>query len=361
MMKTVRISTLAVLLLPASAPAQTLTNWYENKNNPVVQSVVFSGRFHHDFVVVEADEGDHRESNVRRLRLGPRIRFLREFLFHAEGEFNPQEADPVYVRMTDLYVQWSRSGRFALTVGKQSVPFTQEGATSSKELLTIDRSNLANNLWFPQEYMPGISASGRRAPWVYRAGVYSAGEANKEFGEFNGGLFTLGVLGYDFAKRFGVKEAVLSGNYVYQQADVRNTFTRRLRHVASVNFKLEQPKWGVRTDLSVADGYVGQSNLRGFMLMPYVNVTNRLQLATRYTLVTSSDPNGVQLGTYENRVVRGRGNRFDEGYAGANYYFYGHKLKLQTGLQFADMDDRARDGGAYSGWSWTTAIRVGWP
>ena len=31
-----------------------------------------------------------------------------------------------------------------------------------------------------------------------------------------------------------------------------------------------------------------------------------------------------------------------------NYYFYGHKLKLQTGVQFADMQDRANDGGAYS-------------
>ena len=47
--------------------------------------------------------------------------------------------------------------QLALTVGKQSLPFTQEGATSSKELITIDRSNLANNIWFSQEYMPGVS------------------------------------------------------------------------------------------------------------------------------------------------------------------------------------------------------------
>jgi hypothetical protein len=45
---------------------------------------------------------------------------------------------------------------------------------------------------------------------------------------------------------------------------------------------------------------------------------------------------------------------------GANYFFYGHKLKLQSGLQYADMDDRAGDGGAYSGVSWTTGLRVGW-
>ena len=36
----------------------------------------------------------------------------------------------------------------------------------------------------------------------------------------------------------------------------------------------------------------------------------------------------------------GRGDRYQEIYLGANYYFYGHKLKLQSGAQWADMDDR---------------------
>ena len=84
--------------------------------------------------------------------------------------------------------------QFVLTVGKQSVPFTLDGATSSRDLLTIDRSNLANNIWFPQEYMPGVSLSGRRAPWVYRLGLYSSGETNREFGEFTGGTATLDCL-----------------------------------------------------------------------------------------------------------------------------------------------------------------------
>ena len=51
---------------------------------------------------------------------------------------------------------------------------------------------------------------------------------------------------------------------------------------------------------------------------------------------------------------RGTGDRYNEGYLGVNYYFYGHRLKLQSGVQFADMRDRANDGGAYSGTSWVT-------
>ena len=333
---------------------------YKDDDNRVVQQVLFTGRFQHDLATVDADEGEHRESNIRRLRIGPRITFLRRYLFHAEVELNPQERDPLYVRFTDLYVQWSRNSAVAVTVGKQSVPFTLDGATSSKELITIDRSNLANNIWFPQEYIPGVSVAGRVAPWVYRAGVYSAGAANREFGEFSGGLFALGTIGYDFATSVGVSQALLSGNYVYQQPDRDNTFTRQLEHVASVSFKLDGGRWGVNSDLSAAAGYFGQSDLWGLTVMPFVDASDKLQFVGRYTFLDSERANGVQLASYENRVVRGRGDRYDELYLGANYFFYGHKLKLQTGVQWADLQDAAGDGGAYSGVAWTTGLRTSW-
>ena len=336
------------------------TEWYVDDSNPIVQRVLFSGRFQHEFATINADDGDHDEWNVRRMRLGPRVTLFRTFTLHSEIDLNPQEAAPLYLRFTDLYLQWSRSGRLALTVGKHGVPFTMDGATSSKEVLTIDRNNLTNNIWFTNEYIPGVSVSGTLAPWTYRAGVYSAGEANRELGNFNGGAFALGVLGYDFAKSFGVNQALLTGNYVHQNPDTRNTFTQQLEHVVSVNFKLDAGRWGVRTDVSTGLGYLGQSDLWGVMAMPFANITDKLQFVGRYTFLDSKDPNGLRLATYEKRVVSDRGDRYNELYLGANYFFYGHKLKLQTGAKFADMNDRANDGGAYSGVSWTTGLRVSW-
>jgi phosphate-selective porin OprO/OprP len=288
------------------------------------------------------------------------VTLFRTFTLHVEAELNPQEMDPLYMRLTDAYLQWSRSGRFVVTAGKHSIPYTMDGATSSKELVAVDRSNLTNNIWFPQEYLPGVSVSGRTAPWTYRLGVYSAGTANKEFGEFDGGTATLAVVGYDFAKALGTREALLAANYVHQNENPNNTFTRQLQNILSVNFKLDTERWGVRSDVSTATGYLRQSDLWGVMAMPYFNVTDKLQLVGRYTFLESDDPNGVQLATYENRVVAGRGDEYNEMYVGANYYFYGHRLKLQTGVQVADMNDRADDGGAYSGVSWTSGIRVGW-
>lgn len=349
---------------PAPSPYDKVwsafTNWYDDKNNPVVQRVVFTGRFQHDLAMVDADQGDHKESNIRRVRFGPRITLFRDYLVHAEVEINPQERNPFYMRITDAYVAWQKNPKAVVTVGKQSVPFTQEGATSSKELLTLERSNLVNNIWFTQEYMPGVSVSGRVAPWNYRAGLYSSGQMNREFGRFNGGMFSMFIVGYDFGKKLGVREATLTGNYLYQHPDANNTFTRRFEHIASAHFKIEEPRWGFRGDVSKTAGYLGQQDLLAAMAMPYYNFTGKLQAVFRYTIVDSDGPNGIALNTYENRVVRGTGDRYRETYVGLNYFIYGHRLKVQTGLQFEDMKDAANDGGAFSGTSWTTGLRVGW-
>lgn len=336
------------------------SEWYRNDRNPAVQRVLFTGRFHYDWAVLDSDQGDHEEANLRRLRLGPRVTFLKTFLFHAEVELNPQERNPAYVRLTDAYIQWTKNPQVVVTVGKQAVPFTQEGATSSRELLTIDRSQIGNNIWFPQEYLPGLSLSGRRGQWNYRAGAYSAGAMNRELGEFNAGVATLGVVGYDFARTLGVREAILTGNYVYQHPDARNTFTRQLDHVGSINFRFDTGTWGLRTDVAAASGYLGQRGLTSVMVMPFYNVTPKLQAVTRYTRMDSDGPAGIRLNTYESRVVSSRGNEYNELYLGANYYFYAHRLKLQTGVQFADMNNTVTGTDVYSGTSWVTGLRVGW-
>jgi phosphate-selective porin OprO/OprP len=342
------------------------TNWYDHKENPVLQRLIFTGRWQHDLAIVDTDARTYKESNIRRVRFGPRITFFRDYLFHAELEVNPQERNPFYVRFTDLYVAWQKNPKSVIQVGKQSIPFTQEGATSSKELLTIDRSNLANNIWFTQEYMPGVSLSGRVAPWTYRAGVYSSGQRNRELGEFDGGMFTLLLVGYDFGKQLGVREATLTANYIYQKPDsdltvaqLNNLFTKKVDHTATVHFKLEQPKFGFRGDVSKTSGYSNQPDILGMMAMPYYSFTDKWQALVRYTFL-HSDPNGLIFNTYENKLLSGRGDEYRETYLGLNYFIYGHKLKIQAGLQFEDMKDAANDGGAFSGTSFTTGLRVGW-
>jgi phosphate-selective porin OprO/OprP len=333
---------------------------YVDEDNPRIQSVLLSGRFQYEYSTVHDRDLTYDEWNVRRTRLGLKARLFDQFTLHVEAGFNPEESDPFYTGLTDAYVQWSRSGPLALKAGKQSVAFTMDGSTSSKELLTIDRSNLANNMWFPQEYLPGVSASGAASNWSYHLGTYSAGERTREFGEFNGGVVAVATLGYDLSAALGVEEALLRGNYMHQNPDPQNGFTRQLQHVTSLNFAFEDGRFGVRADVSAASGHRGQSDLWGTTFMPFLDLTDELQVVARHTYLSSEEANGVRLPRYENKLTSGLGDRYNEFYAGINYYLYGHKLKLQGGVKFAGMDDRAGDGGSYSGVSGTTAFRVSW-
>jgi phosphate-selective porin OprO/OprP len=360
---------LVALLLATQAQAQTSTEkfdelWshmrlYSGDSDAVIQSVVFTGRFQYDYAYVDSGDEQHSDTDTRRWRMGFKVSFKHDLVFHAEAEYHPS-LDPVYQRLTDTYIAWNPSPAVELTVGKQGANFTMDGMTSSKELIAVDRSALTNNIWFTEEYIPGVTVTGEVGKLSYNAGYFTSGSINRGFGDSDGGEFFLGTVGHDFSERFDAKAAQLNFNYVDNEPDPANGFTRPLEQIISVNFAFEKERWGVRSDISAATGYLGQSDLSGFMVMPFYNLRNSNQLVWRYTYVDSKDPNGVRFGRYERELESGRGDRYSEIYFGVNHYWYGHKLKIQSGIQYVDMSDAANDGGAFTGWSWTTGFRISW-
>lgn len=339
-----------------------LTTLYKNKDNAFLQELSLVGREQFDWFYFDANQGQEDDWVVRRTRIGLKAKVLQNITLHTEVDLNLQDPNPLYTKLTDAYIQWAPSKAFKLTVGKQGAKFTLDGATSSTQLITIDRSQIANNFWFTEEYAPGVSVSGEIDNWIYTIGYYSSGEASPEFGEFNAGSFGLISLGYNFAGALGSDKALLRLDYVYQDPNTGNTFTRPNEQVASLNFNYEKGRFGLGTDIDVAQGYGSQSDLFGFQLLPslYLNESKNLQVAFRYTYINSDGDNGIRLARYENRIVSGRGDNYNEFYAGLNWYLYGHKLKLQTGVQHATMEDGANDGGEYDGWGVTTGLRISW-
>ena len=265
-MRRLALALLSTLTLASSAPALAAeeaksgydriwswANLYTGDEDSAFQSVDLSGRLQLDFAYVDSGDDDHGEFNVRRFRFGLKTVFLEDFTFHIEGEFNPQEADPVYTRLTDTYLAWGPSKAVKLTLGKHSAGFTLDGMTSSKSLLTIDRSALTNNIWFTDEYIPGFSISGETEHILYHVGIFSSGAEDPEFGDFSGGEFVLVTLGHDFASAMGAEEALLRLNFVDNEPDPDNTFTRPLERIGSLNFSYETESWGIRADVSAAN------------------------------------------------------------------------------------------------------------
>jgi phosphate-selective porin OprO and OprP len=333
---------------------------YKNPEADFLNEFRLVGRFQLDQYNVDSNFGHDSDWIIRRFRLGAKAILFKKLTAHVEVDLDFQNDDPAYRRLTDAYLAWEIDPALTIKVGKQGVPFTLDGATSSTRLITIDRNNLSNNLWFPAEYLPGVSLSGKAGQWVYHTGVYSSGSETPEFGNLDAGVMWLGSLGYDFGKQLGVKQALLRADYVYNQPDPGNTFTRSLENVGALVFLLDNKKWGFGADVAYGTGYGGQGDIWGFNVMPWYNITDNLQVVARYTYLNSDDNNSIRFSRYESFQTSGRGDEYSEIYGGLNYYICGHKLKLQTGVAYTTMHDRAGERGDYAGWSWTTGLRVSW-
>ena len=147
----------------------------DNDEARVLQGLELTGRLQGDAAYFSSDDqGDFDDFVWRRFRLGGKATLFHDFLIHAEADINLNESDTreMYNRLTDAYVAWSRSKALKLKVGKQSAGFTLDGATSSKKLLTLERSIVAGNLWFPTEYFAGVSGSGTVDGWAYKLGGF---------------------------------------------------------------------------------------------------------------------------------------------------------------------------------------------
>jgi phosphate-selective porin OprO/OprP len=356
-----------VLLGPALALAEepfdaiwAHADLYENPGNPVIQGLELSGRAQGEWAWVDADQGDFDDTLWRRFRFGFKADIARAFVVHVEGDFDFNEKlESSYERLTDAYLRWQAGDRWTVKALKQSAGFTLDGYTSSKYLLTPERNNLTNNLWFTAEYFTGATVAGDCAEgWTCKAGVFSS-EGSPEISTLDAGYFTYLSAGYDLGPRFGQEKLLLQGFYIYNDED-EDANTRKFTHVLSLMAQWEQGPWGLWADLTAGDGYDSQSDLFGAVAMPFYNFTPRQQLVGRLTWLKSEDDNGVRLNRYERDVVSGRGDEYREAFLGFNWFFYGHKLKWQTGLQYAEMDDSDTGDGDYEGWGLTTALRISW-
>lgn len=350
---------------PADAAAGSASIWDGSvlippRETGLLRGLALTGRLHYDYVNLESNFDDEEFSEIRRLRSGFRAALPDGWELKSELELDANEADPLYDGLTEVSLAWRPADTLTFKIGKQPAFFTLEGATSSNELITMERSNLANNLWFPQLFIPGASVETKSHGGVFFAGLFSSGGASPEFGDFDGSGFALLKAERDLADHLGGEEAVVGLHAVFQDPDPDNTFTRPHGQVYSLNFRYREKPWRFQSDLAHSQGYGGQSDLTGLVLMPAYDLNESWQLVARATLLGSDGPGGLRLARYENRITDERGERFEEFYLGLNRYFNGHKLKWQTGVSYAKLHDLVPSGGDYEGWTCSSGIRLSW-
>lgn len=339
-----------------------IANLYENEEGDYLK---LSGRLQYDSAWVDSDQGDYDETDWRRFRFGVSGK-EGDFKYALEADLKLNEDfGDVYNRLTDANVTWLANDNMSIKVLKQSTGFTLDGRTSSKKLLTLQRNNLTNNLWFTKEYFTGVSVTNKLANGVKtKAGIFSS-DGSDEISISDGSYFALLSTSKTFSNSQYWDDAQIVFDYVYNDVDAEggaNNFSQ----ILSASTKFTKNNWTLQSDISWGEGdFVDvdgfeQSNLFGVVIMPSYNLTEEVELVARYTYIESSEDNGIILGRYDNDVVEGRGDRYRETYVGVNWYLNDHKLKLQAGIQYAQMDDNANDGGEYDGWNFTVGFRSYW-
>ena len=360
----VLVSSLVLLSNPSFSQEQAnqdslwdIMKFYENEEGDYLKG---TGRLQLDAIWLDSNQsGEYSDVYWRRARFGFEGKYKGVTgVLEADIDLNGS-LDDSFKRITNANLSWYLDSGAKVKVLKQKVPFMLGGKTSSKKLLTTERSNLTNNLWFVNSYFNGISIEDTLDNnWHYFAGVYSSDESTgislKE-----GSFFGLYSIGHTFSANQYWDNAVFSLDTVINDTSP-DANTEDFSQVSSFSAKFHRGQWGLWTDIAYGNGQLGQSDLWGYEIMPFYSQSDKLQWVARYTYMNSQDENGIRLGRNDSRIESGRGDQYREIYAGLNWYLNNHKLKLQFGLQYANMDDQADDGGEFNGWGFTTGFRLYW-
>ena len=115
----------------------------------------------------------------------------------------------------------------------------------------MERGKIATNIWFGQEYFPGVSVSGSNGEWDYFAGVYSSDNAPEFADAFDYGKFGIVSLGRDWAESFGYDKALIRFDVMLQDDDEMKY--KDWDGAYSLVSKWQKGKFNLWTDLSFAD------------------------------------------------------------------------------------------------------------
>jgi phosphate-selective porin OprO/OprP len=347
---------------------------YKNARNPLLEELAIQGQLQTQYAHGTNGDGSYGsekmpESNrwgdteVRRFRLGLKaLMFNNQLKFHSLLDIDPDFSPRVYQRIAEMYFTYAPSNAFNLSVGKTELKFTREQEISSREILPFERSQLVNMFYGGELSGAWVNGKDIAGGWLYELGAYS-NERVDEFPHFHGGTMILAKTGYNYTKGSGFDYAQAEFHYLHNTepgyvADPKGLASPLFTDCVALSNELTKGRCGLATECFWGAGQ-DRPNVGGISAMPSYFLTEKLQLVTTFQFAASSGDNGICLPTrYELQVPGGKnmnGDTYFAGYAGLNYYFYGHKLKVMSGVKYSSLSGGNED---FSGWTWLAGFRT---
>jgi len=339
----------------------SLGTLYKNDENPFLQEFKLRGRYHGQYHWLDSDQGNEDGWEDRRSRLGFDAKLFDKKIEVRLDAQSSDQFDPFYNGLVDAYIKWKPSEKFGLTVGRQKA---QIGAFDflqpSTHYATFERSQIFNQLRVDRA--TGAVAEGNAGKFTYQAGIYS-NDIDLEFGQFDAGLAYGAGVGYDLKHALDLEKADWRLDYLRSEIESASTVLNRYEQVLSSTLWLKEGRWSFATEAFAGTGGSGKdADVIGFLIQPtYDLLLRKLQLVGRYTFSIGDGPDSViAQSRYEREAPSltggGRGDQYQAGYLGLQYFIYGDKLKLLGGVEYASLHGGG-NGGDYEGWTALTGIR----
>lgn len=334
---------------------------YKNSENPIIQEIKLRGRYQGQYHWVDSDQGDEDSWEDRRSRLGFDVKLFNQFDLRIDAQ-SSDEFDPFYNGLVDAYIKWRPSKEFNLTLGRQKPQIGYyDFLQSTNSQPTFERSQIFGQLRVDR--VLGAVADGKVGNFTYQAGIYS-NDIDQEFGQLDAGIAFGAGIGYDLKGALGVKKADLRFDWLHSDKDEDATQLERYEDIFSATFWVQEGRFGIVTEAFYATGGDnGWGDAFGFFIQPTFDIIeDKLQLVGRYSFSTGSGNNSLQAQSrYERRAPNltgsGRGDQYNAGYLGLQYFIYGDKLKLLAGAEYASLNGGG-NGGDYDGWTFLTGVRL---
>ena len=339
---------------------------YKNSEHPFLQELTVFGRFQYQRAWVNANDVngndfDETHDEFRRARIGVKGKFLDYFDFKANinlvSDDRPTggDLDWGYQSFDEALIGFNVKKAFGLeqfdklhaSYGRHKFAISHEATTSSKEIITVERSGISNRV-FGSERPTGLKLKGAKGPWSGLLGVYST-EVEDEF-----------IAGWDESVAYQVDVGYQASDnleflasVVYNDGDVNSdTEAWDYKWATSLSAVYTSGRFGIAADLIYGDnGDIndGQNAARegdfwGVVILPhYWLVKDRLQAVFRYQYQGSESEDGIRLSSrYLRRtnedINDGRGDSHHSYYLGLNYHICGDNAKILAGIEYDDLD-----------------------
>lgn len=336
-----------------------LATLYKNDQNPFIQEFKLRGRYQGQYHWLDSDQGNTDGWENRRSRFGFDAKlFGKKIELRLDAESN-DEFDPFYEGLVDAYIKWKPADSFSLTVGRQKPQIgAYDWLESTNTQPTFERSQIFNQLRVDRA--TGAVAAGTVEHFTWQAGVY-ANDVDREFGQLEGGLSYGAGIGYQFVELTGLKKADLRLDWLHSDHEAEDTVLDRYDDLLSATLYLQDGRWSLVTEAFHGSGD-NASDVFGFFVQPsYDLIEKKLQLVARYTFSTGDGPDSViAQSRYERTAPEltggGRGDQYQAGYLGLQYFLNGDKLKLVAGVEYAKLEGGG-NGGDFDGVTALTGIR----